>query len=412
MTITYFLGVFNDNFYKQAALLLAVTAGLSGLQGRATEVFSLPFILFSAWGGWLADRFSKKHVVIGVKGLELVAMLIGAYGLITLNWTWVLAMLFLMGLQSTLFGPALNGSIPELFPPNLVTRANSTLKLASTLAILIGMVTAGFVLDCNFLPTAIPPGRFLAAASVVLVAVVGIIASFGVHYRPRSGNPQPFPWTGPLSSIRDILNLKQDPLLLLAVCGDAFFYCISLLAILIINTLGVKELGLSASITSLLAVSLMLGVCMGAFAAAKLTSHRKWTHILVPSAVGMGITLTVAGGLVALCNKPSFVLLMLPLTGAGFFGGLFLIPITSFIQVRPASDVKGRIIAAAGFLSFVAMWFSGRIFTSLDSMLQPSSSMMLVGGAAVCGGLVLLYCRQVMGICEELSLAAGRISAD
>ena len=62
MAVTYFLGVFNDNFFKQAVLLLAVGAGMSSLQGRATELFSLPFILFSAWAGWLADRFTKKRL--------------------------------------------------------------------------------------------------------------------------------------------------------------------------------------------------------------------------------------------------------------------------------------------------------------------------------------------------------------
>ena len=85
MAVTYFFGVFNDNFFKQAALLLAVSAGLSGLQGLATILFSLPFILFSAHGGWLADHFPKRQVIISVKVLELVAMAIGAYGLITLS---------------------------------------------------------------------------------------------------------------------------------------------------------------------------------------------------------------------------------------------------------------------------------------------------------------------------------------
>jgi len=147
MAATYFLGVFNDNLFKQAALLLAVTAGLSGLQGTATALFSLPFILFSAYGGWLADKYSKRQVIIGVKFLELFAMVLGAYGIYTMNWTWILAMVFLMGLQSAFFGPALNGSIPELYPRWYVTKANALLKLVTTLAILLGMAFAGIALD-------------------------------------------------------------------------------------------------------------------------------------------------------------------------------------------------------------------------------------------------------------------------
>ena len=89
MTATYCLGVFNDNFFKQVAMLLAVTLGLSQLQGYATLLFALPFILFSSIAGWVADRFSKKRVVIVSKGVELCAMLVGAVGLIygSLQWS-------------------------------------------------------------------------------------------------------------------------------------------------------------------------------------------------------------------------------------------------------------------------------------------------------------------------------------
>lgn len=113
---SYALGTFNDNFFKQAGLLLAVTTGNAVFQSQVTFLFALPFVLFSAWSGWLADRFAKKSLVICAKTLELAAMLAGAWGMVTLDWNWMLAMTFCMGLSSTLFSPALNGSIPELFP--------------------------------------------------------------------------------------------------------------------------------------------------------------------------------------------------------------------------------------------------------------------------------------------------------
>jgi hypothetical protein len=160
-------------------------------------------------------------------------------------------MVFLMGLQSTLFGPALNGSIPELYPESYVTRANALLKLVTTVAILLGMALAGFALDQHWYATAIPFGRVLVAITVVLVGVLGVICSLGVFSRPASGSRKPFPWTGPLNSIKDLVLLKKDPLLLLAVCCDSFFYFTSLLAVLVINTLGLQQLGLSTSRTSL-----------------------------------------------------------------------------------------------------------------------------------------------------------------
>ena len=389
MALTYFLGVFNDNFYKQAVLLLAVSAGMSGLQGRATELFSLPFILFSAWGGWLADRFVKRQVVIGVKVLELVAMLIGAYGILTLNWNWVLAMIFLMGLQSTLFAPALNGSIPELYPAEYVTTANSILKLVTTVAILLGMALAGFALDLNREPMTDSLGNMVVAVTVVVIALAGVAASFGVWSRPASGGRIPFPWAGPLHSLRDLAVLKKDPELLLAVCCDCFFYFISLLAVLVINTLGLGQLGLSKSATSMLSVSLMVGVCVGSFAAAKLTKNRSWQSVLGPGALGMGLCMAATGLLVIRSAAVPFWALLSLLAGTGFFGGLFLIPVTAFIQIRPAADSKGRVIAASNFLAFVGMWCSGRIFTLLDTRLAPATTMILLGGLA-CVVAVLL----------------------
>ncbi len=395
MALTYFLGVFNDNFYKQAVLLLAVSAGMSGLQGRATELFSLPFILFSAWGGWLADRFIKRRVVIGVKVLELVAMFIGAYGILTLNWNWVLAMIFLMGLQSTLFGPALNGSIPELYPPQYVTTANSILKLVTTVAILLGMALAGFALDLNRGSMTDSPGTMVVAGSVVLVALAGVAASFGVWSRPASGGRVPFPWAGPIHSLRELILLKKDPELLLAVCCDCFFYFISLLAVLVINTLGLNELGLSKSATSMLSVSLMIGVCLGSFAAAKLTQNRSWKSVLGPGALGMGLSLASCGLLVETCSTVPFWTLLSLLAATGFFGGLFLIPVTAFIQVRPATDSKGRVIAASNFLAFIGMWFSGRIFTLLDTRFSPSTILLIIGCLALVTGVLLLLYRRI-----------------
>ncbi len=401
MAATYFLGVFNDNYFKQAVLLLAVAAGLSGLQGQATELFSLPFILFSAYGGWLADRFAKKHVVIGVKFLELVAMMIGAYGILTLNWNCVLAMVFLMGLQSTLFGPALNGSIPELYPKWYVTKANAILKLVTTIAILLGMAIAGFALDQDWINTSIPFGNILIAVSVIIVSLFGVITSFGIHYREPVAKRIPFPWAGPLMSIKDSILLKNDKLLLLAVFCDVFFYFISLLAILVINTLGLQELAYTKSATSILSVSLMVGVCLGSFLASKITSHEKWTHVLAPGAIGMGICLVLAGYVASMTISFQFGLILLVLACVGTFGGLFLIPVASFIQVRPKAGSKGRIIAVANFLAFIGMWCSGRLFTTLDTSFQSSLNLKFLGICSVIiGGCIyslLLYIKKQNG---------------
>ncbi|MEA3467710.1 MAG: MFS transporter [Thermodesulfobacteriota bacterium] len=388
MAATYFLGVFNDNFFKQAALLLAVSAGLSGLQGTATALFSLPFILFSAYGGWLADRYSKRQVIIGVKLLEVIAMALGAYGIYTMNWTWILAMVFLMGTQSTFFGPALNGSIPELYPPWYVTKANALLKLVTTIAILLGMATAGIALDQHWLDTEIPFGQHLVCVVVLSVSLLGLLAAFGIKKMKSSGSHLPFPWSGPLVSLKDSINLRHDPLLLLAVLGDMFFYFFSLLAVMVINTLGISELQMSKTVTSLLAVSLMVGVCIGALIAARITSSERWSHVLGPACCGMGLCLLGTGTVAGMDLSYQWLLLFLTLMGAGLCGGVFLIPLTSFIQVRPKNDQKGKVIAASNFCSFSGMLIAGKLFTVFDAHFLPSRNMLFLGGTGVACALL------------------------
>ena len=147
MAATYALGVFNDNFFKQAACLIAIAIGHTEYQGYAAAVFCLPWLLLAAPAGWMADRFSKRTVVISAKALEVVAMGAGAAGIIMVNWPLIFVMLFLMALQSTIFSPALNGSIPELYPATHVVKANSTVKTVTTCSILVGIILAGIALD-------------------------------------------------------------------------------------------------------------------------------------------------------------------------------------------------------------------------------------------------------------------------
>lgn len=389
MAITYFLGAFNDNFFKQAALLLAVSVGMSQLQSSATMLFSLPFMLFSAYAGWFADRYSKGRVVVWAKVLEFCAMLIGAYGIITLNWNWVMAMVFIMSTQSTLFGPAINGSIPELYPKEYVTSANAILKLITTLAILAGIASAGIGLDQNWFATSIPFGQLLVACVVVAVAIIGLIASFGVVQRPASGNSEPFPWLGPIHSITGLFRLKKDPLLLTCIAGDAFFYLISSLVVLILNVFGLVQLQLSTTMTSLLAVALMVGVCLGSLVAAKIASGDNWPKVMGPAVLIMALGLIATYASSLLSGPFALLLTFTALAIAGLGGGLFLIPIASFIQVRPSADHKGKVIGIANFTAFSGIFISGTLFAWLRSLCSPATALLLVGLVSL--GCALLF---------------------
>jgi len=377
MAAAYSMGVFNDNFFKQSAMLLAIGAGLTQLQGTATIVFALPFILCSAYAGWLADRFPKKNVVVHGKILECIAMLIGAVGIMTSNWLCILSMVFLMGLQSAIFGPALNGSIPEHFAGKEVLRINGMLKMITTAAVLVGIACAGFALDLQGEAAgSINPAMIVISVIIILVSLGGLIASLGIKKHQAAAPDKSFPWSGPFQSLAHLWSLRRDPKLLLAVCSDAYFYFLATLVVLIINTLGIEQLQLSQSVTSLLSVALMIGIALGAVFSARITDTANWQKVLVPGVVGMGVGLLAVAGAAEIFRM---YLLFASLFFTGFCGGFFLIPITSFIQVHPAEEDKGQVIAVVGFCSFIGILLAGQLFSFANKFMVPATMMAWAG---------------------------------
>jgi acyl-[acyl-carrier-protein]-phospholipid O-acyltransferase/long-chain-fatty-acid--[acyl-carrier-protein] ligase len=380
MALAYFLGVFNDNYYKQAILILAVGAGLVRLQGLVIIVFTLPFLVLAAPAGWVADRFPKRTVVIASKWTELLAVLVGAVGLCAGHWPLIFAMLGIMGAQATFFSPALNGSIPELFPEEQVVRANGILRMLVTLAILSGIALAGITLDLSGTgPLGLERGRLALGAGVVLVAVVGLIASYGVLRRPAADPRAPFPWTGPLVTLRDLLRIREDRLLGFAVAACVFIWFAGSLQVLLINPLGLRQLALSKSLTSALIVAQLLGIGVGGLLSGRWAVGPRWHRVLAPSAAAMGLVMVATAGLPWLPPGSRLPAAFLLMGLVGVFGGLFLIPVESFIQTRPEPARRGAVLAAANFVEFAGILLSGPISNYLNARWTPTFSFGLVG---------------------------------
>lgn len=397
MALTYSLGVFNDNFFKQAALVIAVAAGMTSMQGYALVLFTLPFLIFAAPAGWCADRFPKRWVVISAKWMELAAMLCGAAGIALAHWPLICCMLVIMGFQATLFSPALNGSIPELYPAAYVTRANAILRMLVTIAILAGVALAGVALDRTGTGFGgIERGRLLVGATVVGVALLGVCAAYGVPRRPAADPRASFPWDGPLRTFRDLLGTRRDPLLAATIAADVFIWLVGSLEILIINPLGLQQFGMSKSVTSYLIVSQLVGIGIGGIAGSRLVKGARWYRAIAPVGVCMGLVMC---GLMAVPALPAalqrgalFALIFV----VGALAGVMLIPLESFLQVRPAPERKGAVLAAVNFVVFAGVLLSGLIANALNAHAKPTTSFALTGIAWIllCVALGIAYRRQ------------------
>ncbi len=391
MVLPYSLGTFNDNFFKQAVMLLAINAGLSRLQGWGTILFALPFVLFSAWAGWLADRYSKRGIIIISKFMELAAMLLALAALTTLGWEAMLGVVFIMAAQSTLFSPAMNGSIPELFPSEKVPAVNAIIKLTTTCTILLGLALAGVCLDWKapaFLSASLanainampgqnlsPFGRALVAGIAIVASIIGLLFSFAIRRRPAAcpaASPQarPFPLAGPLVSLRETASLRQTPALSVTLWGEAFFYFISSLAVLCINYFSKSQMGFSDTLTSLPVVTLMVGVCAGSIYSAK-HGAEGWKFLTMPTAllIALGLGLSALAALMSAGAGLAWMLLCYVV--AGFGGGAFLIPQVSFNQLCPGPEEKGRVLGLSNFMSFSGILLSGLLYYLMDIAKTP-----------------------------------------
>lgn len=375
MVATYSLGVFNDNFFKIAVLLLAV--GKPGLKFWVNTLFMLPFILLAAPAGWMADRFSKRTVVILAKVLELLAMLCGAAGIITGSWFLMLIMVALMATQSAIFSPSLNASIPELYPAEYVPKANAALRVIITAAILLGTATAGIVLES---------GRVVVGTVVVAVAALGVVVSFSVPRR-RAANPEvAFPWSGLWHTLRDLWRIREDRLLAFVLAADVFVWFVGALQILILLDISEEQFQWGEAVASYLIFAEMAGIAIGGMVAPWIASHRRWYRVLPLMAVVMS-ALAAAVAFVPLVpegfRQP---VLYVTLVLMGVAGGIILVPCESFIQVRPAPQRKGAVWAAGNCAVFTGMLISGGVYFLLATMLEPTDCFAAVGGIALAAG--------------------------
>ncbi len=393
---SYGLGVFNDNFFKQAALVLFVATGHNEMQGYALSVFTLPFILFAAPAGWCADRFAKCHVVISAKWMELLAMLFGAVGICMGNSPLIFTMLFIMGFQATLFSPALNGSLPDLYPERFVTRANGILRMLVTLAILGGVAVAGMMLDRQGTFWGIDASRLLVAVTVVAVAGVGVMVSYGVPHRPAANPTLKFPWSGPLHTIQELIATRKDPLLASTIFTNVFVWLVGSLGILIINPLGINQFHMTKTMTSYLIVCQLVGLAAGGVISSRLVPIGRWYRVVWPLCLAMSLVMVAMAGVPFLPEAFQRTALFVLIFMLGAFGGGILIPMESFLQIRPPVARKGAVLSAVNFIVFAGILSSGLFSNYLNEHLRPTSAFGAMGLASlvISGVLFRLFRRQ------------------
>lgn len=387
MTVTQFLGAFNDNLYKQLMLLLAIPAvvvaasvdaesgGGGDVQGWATLVFSLPFVLFSGVAGYLSDKISKRPIIVLCKVAEILVMLLGLlafyyYGILGSAGTWVV--LFLMGLQSTFFGPGKYGILPELFRAEDLPRANGIILMTTFLAIIFGTVLAGGLKVMLVGETGDTQNLWMGLVICATIASIGTATSLLIRRTPAA-QPAIKLTRDTWGVSKDVWKvLAQDRGLLAALLVSSVFWLVGGLAVPTVNRLGLELLQVNEVATSILTASIGLGIMGGALLASVLCRKGYGDQSVTlglwgifVTLIGLGMWMSAAGEAAHLLGFYGSVVVLILL---GVFSAVFSVPIMVYLQSHPPAKVKGRMIATMNQANFVGILVSGPLYQLFEAI--------------------------------------------
>ena len=353
--ITQCQGAFSDNIFKFVVMFLVMGEMTRDQKDELAPVigavFALPFILFSMFGGMLADRYSKRTIAVSTKIAEVVIMSLGLIGLVTSQIWLLIVVVFLMSTQSAFFGPSKYGLLPETLPESRLSWANGYMMLGVFVAIILGTVIAGQLSE-HFRDSLWVPGVILVG-----LAGFGTFTSLGIAKVPAANPDRPLELNYLPELWRRLKKIGQDRSLSLAIVGDAYFLFLGALVQLSILFYGKDVLQLSDSQVSYLMGALAIGIGFGSLLAGYL-SEGKIEYGLVPlGALGMTVACfaMAAPGMDFARAFGTLVLL-------GFSGGFFVVPLAAIIQKRPKKEDKGSVLAVDGIIAFVGVFAASLVY--------------------------------------------------
>ncbi len=366
--LTQALGAFNDNVFKNALIILiafqgATLAGLASteLTIAAAGIFILPFFLFSATFGQFADRYDKSRLIRAAKLMEIGVMTLAALGFAIGSIELLLGVLFLMGTQSTLFGPAKYGILPQHLAPEELVGGNGLIESATFLTILLGTMTGGILIAMQ------PSGPVIVSVTVIFIAALGYLASRSIPPAPPSAPDLRINWNPLSETWRNLRFLSGNRTVFLSVLGISWFWFFGATVLQVLPGYTKDVLGGSEQVATLILVLFSLGIGIGSLLCEKL-SHRTVEIGLVPlGAFGMtvfGVDLYLAHpqaagaldlGARAFIERAGSWRVMLDLVLIGLFGGFFIVPLYALVQQRSDPAHISRVIAGNNILNAAFM---------------------------------------------------------
>ena len=360
---TQFSGAANDNLFKFAFTVM-VTYQLSvgwlppALAGLAIgALFILPFLLFSATSGQLTDKHDKTAMIRLVKNLEIVIMLLAAWGFVAANVVVLLGCVFLMGLHSTLFGPVKFALLPQVLSERELTGGNGMVEMGTFVAILLGNVAGGLLV-------AIPgTGHRDVAIGCVLLAVLGRVIAGYIPSAPATDPGLKINWNPVSETWRNLKLAHENIVVFRSLLGISWMWFFGAVFLSQFPSLAKEVLHGDAQVASALLVVFSIGIGTGSLLCEGLSKRHVEIGLVPLGAIGMsvfavdiyfatrGLPASELMGIGVFLSKPAHWRVMADLALLSLFAGLYSVPMYALIQLRSQATHRARIIAANNILN-------------------------------------------------------------
>ena len=388
------MGAFNDNLLKQAFGLLLIfdpalfgNKDLSQSKGTALLIlakllFTIPFFLFSALAGQLADRYEKSQLAKIIKGFEVGLMLLATLGLLMGSVYLLLFVIFFLGLHSTIFGPIKYSLLPDHLGEDELVGGNALIEAGTFLSILLGTLVAAPLVQMENGPKCV---------SVVLLvcALIGLISSQRI---PRAPVAEPN-----LEVNYNIINSTLEMMrysygnknVFTAIVGISWFWVIGALLVTLFAPFAKQELGANQDVVSAFLAMLSIGIAIGSLLCNRLLKGEITARLVPISCVMMGVfilDLTLAGislsrvehqelyGLLEFLGTFNGFRVLFDLLGIAVSGGIYVVPLYAILQSGTEPSHRARVIASNNVINSLGILLAGVFLLSLQQLTSLSSS--------------------------------------
>lgn len=399
--VTQLLGALNDNLFKNALVVFVIFHDASGgpsLVAAAGGVFILPYVLFSATAGQLADRFDKSRLIRVTKLFEIALMLLAAIGFLAGSIWFLMAVLFGLGVQATFFGPLKYGILPDHLRTDEIVGGNARIEAGTFIGILIGTIAGGLLI----LPAS---GRAMVSAAGLMVALLGAVAAFRVPRAPAAAPELRLGWNIARETFALLRHAHTNRPVWLAMLGLGWFWTLGATFLAEFPVLAERNFAAGGHVITLLLTMFALGIGVGSMLVSRLlrgeisarhapiaaallslfAADFAWTCMGVGPASGWHSV----GDLLA---APRAWRALADLFLVAACGGVFSVPLYAIVQEWSDPQHRARMIAATNVLNAACMVAGAAVLAALAAAGMGAPAILMVAALLNVGVAIAAWC--------------------